>query len=293
MTSQANSVSGSYDDSSGESEALEQYMCEITTIPKLSVEEEAELAPRIRAGDQNALNRMVEANLRFVVVIALEYQNRGLPLLDLINEGNVGLIMAAQRFDETRGCKFISYAVWWIRQAIRQAFADHVRFIRLPRLQVEALNRLEEAIRTREQAASHAVSVQEVTTAENEQGDPFPRHLHWLMTAAARPYSLDEPVDEEEAGWVAQVPDNQQPTPDEVVMDHMLKETVHHAVDTLPEREANILRQYFGMFDDKPKTLDEIGQQLGMSRERVRQLKERGLQRLRHASRSLRLHACL
>ena len=154
MTSQANSVSGSYDDSSGESEALEQYMCEITTIRKLSVEEEVELAPRIRAGDQNALNRMVEANLRFVVVIALEYQNRGLPLLDLINEGNVGLIMAAQRFDETRGCKFISYAVWWVRQAIRQAFADHVRFIRLPRLQVEALNRLEEAIRTREAATN-------------------------------------------------------------------------------------------------------------------------------------------
>lgn len=293
MSGSTSAISSHYDDISGEASALERYMHEITGAPRLSAQEERELAPLIRAGDQDALSRLVQANLRFVVVIAMEYRNRGLPILDLVSEGNIGLIMAARRFDETRGCKFISYAVWWIRQAIRQAFADDVRFIRLPRLQAETLNRLEEAIREREQTTGQSTSIEDAATHEEKAGRPLPRHVNHLLNASARPYSLDEPVADGEGSWISQVADMRQSAPDDEVIEEMMKETVSQAVNTLPEREAEILRQYFGIFDDNPKTLEEIGQQLGMSRERVRQLKERALQRLRHAPLSRRLHACL
>lgn len=288
-TYQVGTVYRSYSDSSEENAAVERYMREITSFPILSAKEEADLARRIRAGDQQALDRLVQANLRFVVAVTREYQNKGIPFLDLIDEGNVGLITAAQRFDETRGFKFISYAVWWIRQAIRQAFADQVRLVRLPRLQVEALARLEETIRSYEQTNGHSISLNDLA----DQTDPFPRDLTRLLTASCRPCSLDEQLEDEEPSLLDLLSDTQQLPPDELVMQQVLKETIHRAVDTLPEREANVLRQYFGLLDDQPHTLDEIGQQLGMSRERVRQLKDRGLQRLRHASRSLRLQACL
>jgi RNA polymerase primary sigma factor len=277
----------------GEREALEQYLREINRIPSLSAAKEAELARLIRAGDKEALNRLVEANLRFVVTIALEYQNKGLPLLDLINEGNIGLIMAAQRFDATRGCKFISYAVWWVRQAIRQAFAEQVRFIRLPRLQVEALQKLEKAIRQKEQSTASSVNMHTLAMHEAGRSPARRRRLVWLVNAAAPPFSLDEPHEEDESGWAAQVEDTLHPRPDEALMDGMLKEAVHEAVQHLPEREANVICQYYGMFDDTPKSLEEIGHELGLSRERVRQLKERGLQRLRHASRGASLRAFL
>ncbi|MBI4551196.1 MAG: RNA polymerase sigma factor RpoD/SigA, partial [Candidatus Latescibacteria bacterium] len=273
-----------------EQKAVERYLHEIAAFPILSSPEEAVLARRIRAGDQAALNRLVQSNLRFVVTIAREYQHKGIPLLDLIDEGNVGLIIAAQRFDEARGFRFISYAVWWIRQAIRQAFADQVRLVRLPRLQVETLARLEEMIRSREQVTARPVSLDAIA----EDAGVFRTRAGWLLTTASRPYSLDEQFEEDaDLSLIDLLPDTQQLPPDEAVMEQTLKETVHHAIQTLPEREADVLCQYFGLLDDEPHTLDEIGQQLGMSRERVRQIKDRGLQRLRHASRSLRLHACL
>lgn len=281
------------DDDVAERLAWEQYLREVNSIPSLSSDEEAGLAGRIRNGDEKAFNRLVEANLRFVVVIALEYQGKGIPLLDLVNEGNIGLIMAARRFDESRGCKFISYAVWWIRQSIRQAFAEQVRFIRLPRLQVEALQKLEETIRKREQAMGTSVNVQQMAMTDMPMPATRRRRLIGLMTTAAPPFSLDHSPEDEDSGHAPQLVDTLGPSPDEGMMDEMLKEAVHDAIQDLPEREANVLCQYYGVCDDDPKSLDEIGRGLGLSRERVRQIKERGLQRLRHTSRSSYLRAFL
>lgn len=200
--------------------------------------------------------------------------------------------MAARRFDEQRGCKFISYAVWWIRQAIRQAFADQVRFIRLPRLQVEALQRLDAAVHKREQASGETVSVNQVM-----MDTPLPtsrrRHLNGLVSTSAPPYSLNAQSDDDESGQSIQVEDTAHPPPDEVLMDEMMKKAVNEAVLDLPEREANVLRRYYGMCDDAPRSLDEIGRELGLSRERVRQIKDRGLQRLRHMPRSAYLRGLL
>lgn len=270
---------------------LDQYMKEIERHPRLSPQEEAELASRIRQGDQNALDRLVKAHLRFVVSVALEYRHKGLPLTDLINEGNIGLITAAKRFDETRGVRFISYAVWWIRQSIRQAFADHVRMIRLPRLQAEKLTRLEEDLRTHEQMEGQPVDLQAViddSAADN-------RSLYQLLAVSARPFSLDEPSgnDEEGSSKLDLLPDREQLPPDEQAIDRQLKSCIHQALDALPPREAHILTLYFGLNGDKPQTLESIAQCLGLSRERIRQIKEQGLQRLRHRSLRIRLRALL
>lgn len=286
-------LSGAYEDQSTERLAWEQYLKEINRLPTLSREEEIRLAARIQEGDTTALDRLVEANLRFVVVVAMEYRSKGIPLLDLVNEGNIGLITAAHRFDTSRGCKFISYAVWWIRQAIRQAFADQVRFIRLPRLQVEALRGIEETIRRREQTVGGSVDARNTAVFESDMSAARYRHLVSLMNTAAPPISLDDPIEGGDSSRVMQVEDVGIAAPDVALMDTMLKEAVHAAIQDLPEREANILSQYYGMSDDDPKSLEEIGQDLGLSRERVRQLKERGLQRLRHTSRSTYLHAFL
>ena len=275
-----------------EFQSLDQYMGELEKFPRLTREDEVALAQGIREGDLDALHQLVQANLLFVVSVAQEYQNKGLPLNDLINEGNTGLIEGARRFDGTRGIRFISYAVWWIRQAIRQAFADHVRMIRLPRLQVEKLDRLKERIRTQEQTTSKSVNVQEAIT-DIESGRSASQPLHRLLHVNAVPSSLDVTEDGQDNCLMDRIPDTQHVLPDEEATDGQMKEEVHRTVNYLPPREAHVLKQYYGLDGDDPCTLEEIGHSLGLSRERVRQLKERGLQRLRHRSVSVRLHALL
>jgi RNA polymerase primary sigma factor len=263
-----------------ESQSLDKYLQEIGKVPLISVDEEAELARRIRQGDEEALEKLVKANLRFVVSVAKQYQNQGLPLTDLISEGNLGLIKAARRFDETRGFKFISYAVWWIRQSILQALAEQSRIVRLPLNRVGALNKINKVLARLEQEYEREPSPEEI--AEAMEGTHTPEEIAEILRQAGPHVSLDSPIAPgEETRFIEVLEDTEMPQPDQVLMQESLKQEVAKALATLEEREAQILRMHFGIDQRYPMTLEEIAEKLGLTRERVRQIKEKAIRKLR------------
>ncbi|OQX88994.1 RNA polymerase subunit sigma [candidate division KSB1 bacterium 4484_87] len=263
--------------------SLDQYLQEIGEVDLLSPEEEIELARRVKQGDQEALERITKANLRFVVSVAKQYQNQGLSLGDLINEGNLGLIKAANRFDETRGFKFISYAVWWIRQSILQALAEQSRIVRLPLNRVGTMNKIGKAFSELEQEFEREPSPQEIA----EQLDLTDFEVSDTLQRSSRHLSLDAPFSNEEENRLLDIIENQnQPAPDEVLMSESLRIEINEALATLTKREAEVVKLYFGLNSETPLTLEEIGEHFKLTRERVRQIKEKALRRLRHASRS-------
>jgi RNA polymerase primary sigma factor len=273
-----------------ESQSLDKYLQEIGKVDLLNPEEEIELAKRIKKGDQKALEKLTKANLRFVVSVAKQYQNQGLSLGDLINEGNLGLIKAAKRFDETRGFKFISYAVWWIRQSILQALAEQSRIVRLPLNRVGALNKIGKAFSTLEQEFEREPSASELA----EELDMSLFEVADTLKISGRHLSMDAPFAQGEDNRLLDViQDERQPAPDSILMDESLKEEVQRALATLSDREAEVIRLYFGLQREHSLTLEEIGEKFSLTRERVRQIKEKAIRRLRHASRSKALRAYL
>jgi RNA polymerase primary sigma factor len=273
-----------------ESQSLDKYLQEIGKVDLLTPEQEIELAIRIKKGEQMALEMLTKANLRFVVSVAKQYQNQGLSLGDLINEGNLGLIKAAKRFDETRGFKFISYAVWWIRQSILQALAEQSRIVRLPLNRVGALNKIGKAYSNLEQEFEREPSpgelANELKMDVNEVAD--------TLKISGRHVSMDAPFAQGEDNRLLDVLQNdQQPKPDFLLMNESLKQEIRRALSTLTERESEVIKLYFGLEDEHPLTLEEIGEKFNLTRERVRQIKEKAIRRLRHASRSKNLRSYL
>jgi len=273
-----------------ESQSLDKYLQEIGKVSLLNPEQEIELAIRIKKGEQLALEQLTKANLRFVVSVAKQYQNQGLSLGDLINEGNLGLIKAAKRFDETRGFKFISYAVWWIRQSILQALAEQSRIVRLPLNRVGALNKIGKAYSNLEQEYEREPSAAELATElemdVNEVAD--------TLKISGRHVSMDAPFAQGEDNRLLDVLQNDQhPMPDQTLMTESLKAEIERALSTLTEREAEVIKLYFGLNKEHSLTLEEIGEKFNLTRERVRQIKEKAIRRLRHASRSKNLKAYL
>lgn len=272
-----------------ESQSLDKYLQEIGKVDLLTPEEEIDLARRIKKGDEKALERLVKANLRFVVSVAKQYQNQGLSLGDLINEGNLGLIKAGKRFDETRGFKFISYAVWWIRQSILQALAEQSRIVRLPLNRVGALNKIGKKFSELEQEFEREPTAAELA----EQLDMSLFEVAETLKISGRHLSVDAPFAQGEDNRLLDVLHNDQPPPDFSLMTESLRIEVRRALNTLSEREATVLRKYFGIDTEHPLTLEEIGEEFGLTRERVRQIKEKAIRRLRHASRNKALRAYL
>jgi RNA polymerase primary sigma factor len=273
-----------------ESQSLDKYLQEIGKVDLLTPEQEIDLAQRIKKGDQKSLEKLTKANLRFVVSVAKQYQNQGLSLGDLINEGNLGLIKAAKRFDETRGFKFISYAVWWIRQSILQALAEQSRIVHLPLNRVGALNKIVKAFSTLEQEFEREPSASELA----EKLDMSLFEVADTLKISGRHLSMDAPFAQGEDNRLLDViQDERQPAPDSILMDESLKEEVQRALATLSEREAEIIRLYFGLQREHSLTLEEIGEKFNLTRERIRQIKEKAIRRLRHASRSKNLRAYL
>ena len=265
-----------------ESASLDKYLQEIGKEELITVEEEVELAQRIKKGDQAALEKLTRANLRFVVSVAKQYQNQGLSLPDLINEGNLGLIKAAEKFDETRGFKFISYAVWWIRQSILQALAEQSRIVRLPLNQVGSLNKINKAYSKFEQEHERKPSPEELAESLDLPADKVADTLR----VSGRHVSVDAPfVDGEDNSLLDVLVNNDSPNADlSLIMESLAKE-IHRALATLTERESDIIRLFFGI-GCQEMTLEEIGERFGLTRERVRQIKEKAIRRLRHTSRS-------
>ncbi|HPW63792.1 MAG TPA: RNA polymerase sigma factor RpoD/SigA [Cyclobacteriaceae bacterium] len=266
-----------------ESQSLDKYLQEIGKVDLLTPDEEVELAKRIKEGDQIALEKLTKANLRFVVSVAKQYQNQGLSLGDLINEGNLGLIKAAQRFDETRGFKFISYAVWWIRQSILQALAEQSRIVRLPLNRVGSLNKISKTFSEleqkfeREPSPEELAEVLEVTTAEVVD----------TMKISGRHVSMDAPfVQGEENSLLDVLENDSEETPDSGLMTDSLRREVQRALSTLTQRESDVITLYFGLNGEHAMTLEVIGEKFNLTRERVRQIKEKAIRRLRHTSRS-------
>lgn len=266
-----------------ESQSLDKYLQEIGKVDLLTPDEEVELAKRIKEGDQIALEKLTKANLRFVVSVAKQYQNQGLSLGDLINEGNLGLIKAAQRFDETRGFKFISYAVWWIRQSILQALAEQSRIVRLPLNRVGSLNKISKTFSEleqkyeREPSPEELAEVLDVTTAEVVD----------TMKISGRHVSMDAPfVQGEENSLLDVLANDSEETPDSGLMNDSLRREVQRALSTLTQREEDVITLYFGLNGEHALTLEEIGEKFNLTRERVRQIKEKAIRRLRHTSRS-------
>lgn len=273
---------------SREEQSLDRYLQEIGDVPLLTAEEEIELARHIRQGDEEALEKLTKANLRFVVSVAKQYQNQGLYLTDLINEGNLGLIKAAKRFDETKGFKFISYAVWWIRQAILQALAEQSRIVRLPLNRVGTLHKIGRVASDLEQEYGREPSADEIA----EELDMNPGDIADTLRISSRHLSLDAPFSPGEENRLLDIlEDDMQAPPDETLMDQSLKDEISRVLSTLPEREAEVISLYFGIDTERSYTLEEIGSRFGLTRERVRQIKEKAIRRLRHASRSQRLRA--
>ena len=272
-----------------ESQSLDKYLQEIGKVELLTPDDEVELARRIREGDQAALEKLTKANLRFVVSVAKQYQNQGLSLGDLINEGNLGLIKAAKRFDETRGFKFISYAVWWIRQSILQALAEQSRIVRLPLNRVGALNKIGKAFSKLEQEFEREPSPQEISEilegmSENEVQD--------TLKISGRHISMDAPLVQGEENRLLDVLENEEePDPDSGLINESLSKEVERALSTLTQREAEVIRLYFGIGVEHSLTLEEIGEKFDLTRERVRQIKEKAIRRLRHTSPSKGLKA--
>ena len=271
-------------------QSLEKYLQEISQVPLLTPAEEIELAKRIKRGDEDALERITKANLRFVVSVAKQYQNQGLSLGDLINEGNLGLIKAASRFDETRGFKFISYAVWWIRQSILQALAEQSRVVRLPLNRVGALNKIGKALSDLEQEFEREPSSSEIA----DKLEMTPYEVSDTLMMSGKHLSLDAPFSQDEESRLLDVLENEEmPAPDTTLLDESLRIEVERALDTLTEREAEVVKLYFGLGREHPLTLEEIGELFKLTRERVRQIKEKAIKRLRHASRSKPLRSYL
>lgn len=265
-----------------ESASLDKYLQEIGKEELISVEEEVELAQRIKKGDRSALEKLTKANLRFVVSVAKQYQNQGLSLPDLINEGNLGLIKAAEKFDETRGFKFISYAVWWIRQSILQALAEQSRIVRLPLNQVGSLNKINKAFARFEQENERQPSPEELA----EVLDLPKEKVADTLKVSGRHVSVDAPFIEGEDNSLLDVLTNlDSPIADKLLIDESLSKEIDRALATLTERERDIIRYFFGIACQE-MTLEEIGEKFGLTRERVRQIKEKAIRRLRHTSRS-------
>jgi len=263
--------------------SLDQYLKEISRYPLIDREEEARLARRIHDGDEAALAKLVRSNLRFVVSVAKKYQNQGVPLSDLINEGNLGLIRAAHKFDETKGIKFISYAVWWIRQGILQCLAEQSRVVRVPLNRAGALHRIGRRSSKLLQELGREPTVEEIADDLDISEEEVERTLAISRTSL----SLDAPMTPgEDNRLIDYLPDQYSPGPETEVYEKALRRTIEEALDTLKEREAKILRLYYGLDDQSPMTLEEIGTLLGVTRERIRQIKEKALSRLRHASRA-------
>ncbi len=273
-----------------ESQSLDRYFQEIGKVELLTAEEEISLAIQIKSGDHTALERLTKANLRFVVSVAKQYQNQGLSLGDLINEGNLGLIKAAKRFDETRGFKFISYAVWWIRQTILQALAEQSRIVRLPLNRVGALNKIGKAYSNLEQEFEREPSKNELAT----ELDMKVKDVDETLKIFRRHVSVDAPFSESDENSLLDIIQNdQQPSPDNSLMSESLKKDIESALTILSERESEVLKLYFGFTKDHSYTLEEIGDKFNLTRERVRQIKEKAIRRLRHASRSKNLRTYL
>lgn len=267
-----------------ESQSLDKYLQEIGKVELLTPDEEIDLAVRIKKGDQTALEKLTKANLRFVVSVAKQYQNQGLSLGDLINEGNLGLMKAAKKFDETKGFKFISYAVWWIRQSILQAIGEHSRIVRLPLNRVGTLSKIAKAHNSLEQEYERAPNVDELAKELNIDVN----EVLYAMEISGRHISMDAPFSqgEESNNLLDVIPDFQQPEPDSKLMQQSLKEEIESTLATLSEREATVIKHYFGIDTENSLTLEELGDKLNLTRERVRQIKEKALRRLRHSSRS-------
>lgn len=265
-----------------ESASLDKYLQEIGREELITVEEEVELAQRIRKGDQEALEKLTRANLRFVVSVAKQYQNQGLSLPDLINEGNLGLIKAAEKFDETRGFKFISYAVWWIRQSILQALAEQSRIVRLPLNQVGSLNKINKALSKFEQENERMPSPEELAEILD-----IPREkIADTLRVSGRHVSVDAPfVDGEDNNLLDVLVNNDSPNADRGLVNESLNKEIERALSTLTERERDIVKYFFGIGASE-MTLEEIGEFFGLTRERVRQIKEKAIRRLRHSARS-------
>ncbi len=273
-----------------ESQSLDKYLQEIGKVDLLTPDEEIELAIRIKKNDQIALEKLVKANLRFVVSVAKQYQNQGLSLGDLINEGNLGLIKAARRFDETRGFKFISYAVWWIRQSILQALAEQSRIVRLPLNRVGALNKIGKAYSNLEQEFEREPSAHELA----QELDMDISEVSDTLKISGRHVSMDAPFTTGEENRLLDILENdEQPSPDFTLMSESLRSEIERALSTLSEREAEVIKLYFGLNKEHSLTLEEIGEKFNLTRERVRQIKEKAIRRLRHASRSKNLRAYL
>ena len=266
-----------------ETASLDKYLQEIGKVDLITADEEVELAQRIKAGDQRALEKLTKANLRFVVSVAKQYQNQGLTLPDLINEGNLGLIKAAQRFDETRGFKFISYAVWWIRQSILQALAEQSRIVRLPLNKIGSINKINKMYALLEQSNERAPSAEEIA----KELDMTVNDVKESMKNSGRHLSMDAPlVEGEDSNLYDVLRSGESPNPDRELIHESLQTEIERALETLTPREADVVRLYFGLGDQHPMTLEEIGETFDLTRERVRQIKEKAIRRLKHASRS-------
>jgi len=263
--------------------SLDKYLHEIGKVEMVSAEEEVELARRIKKGDDQALNRLIRANLRFVVSVSKQYQNQGLTLPDLINEGNLGLIKAAQRFDETRGFKFISYAVWWIRQSILQALAEQARIVRLPLNKIGSINKINKTFAELEQKFEREPSVSELAQVL----EMAPNDVKEALRNTGRHVSMDAPIGPEEEGNLYDlILSKDSPSPEKELLTDSLRKEIERALSTLTYREANIIRLYFGLNGKHPHTLEEIGEEFNLTRERVRQIKEKAIKRLKHTTRS-------
>ncbi len=272
-----------------DSESLEKYLNEVAKEEMISIEEEVLLAQRIRQGDQKALERLVKANLRFVVSVSKQYQNQGLSLPDLINEGNLGLIKAAQKFDETKGFKFISYAVWWIRQSILQAIAEQSRIVRLPLNKIGTLNKIHKAFSQLEQEFQRTPLTDEIAKVVELPDDKIAAALE----VSGRPVSVDAPLIDGEDGTLIDIMENKEsPSADNNLIKESLRKEIQRTLATLSEKERSVIERFYGL-GTKEMTLEEIGEEIGLSRERTRQIKENALRRLQKESRKKLLKSYL
>ncbi|MBO2522783.1 MAG: sigma-70 family RNA polymerase sigma factor [Bacteroidales bacterium] len=266
-----------------ETASLDKYLQEIGKVELITADEEVELAQRIRQGDMAALEKLTKANLRFVVSVSKQYQNQGLSLPDLINEGNLGLIKAARRFDETRGFKFISYAVWWIRQSILQALAEQSRIVRLPLNKIGSINKINKTYAKLEQEFEREPNAEEIA----EVLDLTEAEVKESMKNAGRHVSMDAPlVQDEDNNMYDVLKSDEVVTPETQLLYESLRKEIDRAISTLTQREADVVRLYFGLNGGHPMTLEEIGEKFDLTRERVRQIKEKAIRRLKHTSRS-------
>ena len=275
-----------------ETASLDKYLQEIGRVDLITADEEVALARRIQAGDRAALDRLTKANLRFVVSVAKQYQNQGLSLPDLINEGNVGLIKAAKRFDEKRGFKFISYAVWWIRQSILQALAEQARIVRLPLNKIGTINKINRAFSTLEQQLERPPSSEELA----DFLDCSIEEVRQSIQNTGRHVSMDAPLvdgDESSSSMYDILPNDALPGPEKGLLIESLRKEIERSLSTLTSREGDVLRLYFGLNGKYPMTLEEIGERFELTRERVRQIKEKAIRRLKHTSRSRMLQSYL